>query len=136
MTARNIRFIDDEIWLECGKTKNGDPHMVMLHPEAEWAAQHIPFTAPYDWYYEQFRRAAKEIGRPELWVHDLRRSFASGLLSSGGTLDDVQVALNQKSRAAAERYAHMDLSRKKAIFGRKIPSTISQPRELKPKKSA
>lgn len=132
----NVRRIGNEIWLECGKTKNGEPHMVLVHPEAEWAVDYLPFKLGYREYYDALKTAAAEIGRPELWMYDMRRSFASGVLSRGGTIDDVQIALNQKSRAAAERYAHMDLTRKKAIFGRFPHTTQKQSKREKPKKAA
>lgn len=136
LTKASLHRIGGEVWIECGRTKNGEPHMVLVHPVAEWAVEFIPFKRTYRDYYDTFKAAAKAIGRPELWMYDMRRSFASGVLNRGGTIDDVQVALNQKSRAAAERYAHMDLARKKAIFGRISHTTPATVSELRPKKRA
>lgn len=140
----HIKRIGGEAWLECGKTKNGTPNLVPVFPEHEWALVWIPFDRwGAETYYRRFKRACKAIGRPDLWMHDLRRSFASDVLSAGGTIDDVQVGLNQKSRAAAERYSWMDVDGKREIFRRgrdavsqKLHTVSARGRGEKPKKVA
>lgn len=116
LTKASISTINKQKWIECGTTKNGDPHMVPVHDKALWALDFIPFTRSYSTYYVKFKAAATRMGRGDLWMHDKRRSWASKVLNNGGTLDDVQIGLNQKSRAAAERYAWMDTKRKASLF--------------------
>jgi integrase len=133
LTRANISKVGKETWLTIGKTKNGEPNKIPVRDEDLWTLTHIPFDkVGQDTHYRRYKKAAVAIGRPDLWGHDLRRSFASELLSSGGSLDDVQIALNQKSRAAAERYAWADVAHKRSLFlGQKLHTTKAKKRVAK-----
>lgn len=108
----------NDVWLDIGQTtKNGEPVMKFVHPEARKALDFIPFTMSDSWYYDRWHEAIAKIGRPDLKPHDLRHSLASEILSrTTGTLEQVQSALHQKSIASAQRYAHLYPSRMKAIL--------------------
>lgn len=49
----------------------------------------------------------KEAGCPDLWIHDLRRSFASAALSAGLTLAQVGELLGHKNAQTTKGYAYL-----------------------------
>lgn len=107
-----------DVWLEIGRTKNGDPIMKYVHPEARWALDYIPFQYGDRYFYNRWHPAAAAIGRPDLRPHDaFRHSLASEIVSrKGGTLQDVMAALHQRSPQSAKRYSHLYPERQKAIL--------------------
>jgi integrase len=106
-TRADIKRNGDETWLNVGTTKNGTPRMVPIHAAIEPDLKRIPFTRPARHYYAAFQRARKKAGLDHLRMHDLRHSLASEIISTGGTLADVQGALHHKSVASSRRYAHL-----------------------------
>lgn len=54
-----------------------------------------------------FYRDAIESGLPKIKVHDLRHTFASNFLMSGGSLFDLQQILGHSSYEMTKRYAHL-----------------------------
>lgn len=80
-------------WLIRGRGKNH-----MAQPQKPWA---------------KLKEAA---GIRDLWLHDLRHTFASYLLSSGQTLGVVGELLGHASTATTRRYAHLiDTERRRAV---------------------
>jgi integrase len=80
-------------WLIRGRGKNH-----MKQPQKPWT---------------QLKEAA---GIRNLWLHDLRHTFASYLLSSGQTLGVVGELLGHASVATTRRYAHLiDTERRRAV---------------------
>ena len=57
-----------------------------------------------------FRKAVKKINIGRIRAHDLRHTFASVYLQSGGTTRDLQIILGHKSMAMMEVYAHFQRS--------------------------
>lgn len=96
-----------ELWLKVGMTKNGTPRMVPVHPKARWALKHLPFERHWRDYYKEFEAARTAAGMGHVRAHDLRHSLASAIISAGGTLDDVRVALHHESLQSSQRYAHL-----------------------------
>lgn len=94
-------------YLRAGTTKNGEPRMVPVHPNAVADLKYLPFLYHWRTYYTQFEKARLAIGMPELVMHDLRHSLASAIVSDGGTLKEVQGALGHKTAQSANRYAHL-----------------------------
>jgi integrase len=106
-----------DVWLEIGRTKNGEPIMKFVHPAARPCLKFIPFQWTDRYFYDRWHAATAAIGRPDLHPHDLRHSLASEVLSRpGGNLDHVRAALHHKSLAAAQRYAHLYPERMKEIL--------------------
>jgi integrase len=96
-----------DVWLEIGKTKNGQPVMKYVHAEVRACLKFIPFAHADTYYYDRWKVAAAKIGRPDMHPHDLRHSLASEIISRpGASLDDVRAALHHKSLQAANRYSH------------------------------
>lgn len=116
LTPDHIHRLRGQTWLEIGRTKNGTPRMVPVHPAIEPDLKRLPFTAERRHYYAAFQRARTKAGLPHLRMHDLRHSLASEIISRGGTLADVQGALHHKSLASSRRYAHLYPERLRAIM--------------------
>jgi integrase len=106
-TTADLERRGREIWLKAGTTKNGTPRMAPVHPEARWALEQLPFERHWRDYYKEFEAARKAAGMRHVRAHDLRHSLASEIISSGGTLADVQGALHHESIASSKRYAHL-----------------------------
>lgn len=103
----DVRRLGRQRWLYVGMTKNGTPRMVPIHKAIVPCLKRLPFKRPARDYYESFEDARNLAGMGHLTAHDLRHSLASAIVSSGGTLADVQAALHHKSAASAKRYAHL-----------------------------
>lgn len=106
-TQADIERKGKRAWLVIGITKNGERRMKPVHPDAQWALEHIPFTRHWREYYRDFETARASLGLQHVTAHDARHTLASLILSSGGSLPDVQGALDQKSAQSAKRYAHL-----------------------------
>jgi integrase len=106
-TRRDVRRLRGESWLYIGTTKNGTPRMVPLHSAIRPCLKYLPFERHWRDYYKAFEHARKKAKLEHVTMHDLRHSLASAIVSSGGTLVDVQGALHHKSVASAKRYAHL-----------------------------
>ncbi|MEX0429800.1 tyrosine-type recombinase/integrase [Spiribacter insolitus] len=52
-------------------------------------------------------RVRREVGMPDLRIHDLRHSFASFLVNAGHSLYEVQALLGHQSPKMTMRYAHL-----------------------------
>lgn len=107
-----------ELWLTVGRTKNDTPRMVPVHPAIRRDLERLPFRRHWRDYYEAFVDARDRAGLAHVRMHDLRHSLASAIISSGGTLPDVQAALNHKSVVSARRYAHLYPERLRKIVMR------------------
>ncbi len=112
----DIRRNGRDVWLSIGITKNGTPRMKWVPPELRSELERIPFKRHWRHYYAAFERARNKAGLSYLRAHDLRHSLASAILSAGGTLPDVQAALDHESAQSAKRYAHMYPERVKAVL--------------------
>ena len=116
-TPADVVRRDGVTYLLVGKTKNGLPRMVPVHPAALADLRRLPFDKHHHrTYYEEFEVARVKIGRPEVTMHDLRHSLASAIISTGGTLSDVQGALHHESQQSSARYSHLYPSRLKDVL--------------------
>lgn len=103
----DVKRLGRELWLQVGITKNGTPRMVPIHPAIRADLKRLPFERHWRDYYADFEKARKAAKLEHVRAHDLRHSLASEIISSGGTLADVQAALHHESVASAKRYAHL-----------------------------
>jgi len=117
-TSADLERRGSELWLKVGMTKNRTPRMTPIHPDALWALKYLPFRRNWREYYRDFEKGRKAAGMPHVHAHDLRHSLASAIISSGGTLADVQAALWHESPTSSSRYAHLYPERmRSAILG-------------------
>lgn len=142
-TSADVIRRDGVTYLLVGKTKNGLPRMVPVHPAALPDLRRLPFDKHHHrTYYEEFEAARLKIGRPEVTMHDLRHSLASAIISTGGTLSDVQGALHHESQQSSARYSHLYPSRLKDVLfavgkpAQKRPRIAHKSDGDKPKKAA
>lgn len=102
------------------KTKNGDPLDVYLCDQAIKVLESLPRFDGCDWVFvnpktmncvkdikKAWRRILKRCGIKNLVIHDLRRSFATVLLSSGVEPAVVAKILGHKSLLATNVYAKL-----------------------------
>lgn len=107
------------IW-SIDKTKNGDPLDVYLCDQAIKVLNSLPRFDGCDWVFvnpktmdrvkdikKAFKRILKRCGIKNLVIHDLRRSFATVLLSSGVEPSVVAKILGHKSLLATNVYAKL-----------------------------
>lgn len=98
-----------------GLTKNGKPILLPIvplikKPLEEWIA--LKERPHMRTIYKYFKRAAAEIGKPDLHFHDLRHTTASFLLNAGHGIATVAEVLNCTIQNA-QRYAHLSLENKR-----------------------
>lgn len=96
-----------------GKTtsETGDMEVVTLPPAAMEILDQLPRkreeilggAMPWTWW----RRVRAEIGAPDLWMRDLRRTFATVGLSHGASLGLIGELLNHKSAQTTTVYAKL-----------------------------
>ena len=96
-----------KVLLAVGKTKNGTPRTVPVHPKARWALAYLPFQHAEQYYYARFNHVRKAAGLPDLVPHAGRHVVATDILLNGGTLADVSAALHHKHWGSSARYAHL-----------------------------
>jgi integrase len=95
------------VLLAVGKTKNGAPRLVPVHPKARWALAYLPFQHAARFFYVHFNQARKSAGLPGLVPHAARHIVATDILLNSGTLADVSAALHHKHWGSSARYAHL-----------------------------
>ncbi len=117
------------------KTKNGQSRHVPLNEEAVALLAAQPSRSESPWVFpgrdgtkalvnpvKAFRRIKERAGIEQSFrIHDLRHSFASLVVSSGGTLYHAQHLLGHKSSKTTQRYAHLADSEQ-----RRASETVSQ----------
>jgi len=65
------------------------------------------YGKPYTTIMKVWSRLRTKTGLPHLRLHDLRHSYASFLVNSGRTLNEVQQILGHSDSKVTERYAHL-----------------------------
>lgn len=96
-----------KVMLQVGKTKNGSPRLVPIHPKARWTLAYLPFRHAARYYYDRFHEVREAAGLPDLVPHAGRHVVATDILLNGGTLADVSAALHHKHWGSSARYAHL-----------------------------
>ena len=70
----------------------------------EWIERAIPSPVQYKWLREHFKRAAREVGLPDLRLHDLRHCFGQWATDAGLPEAKVQVAMRHANPEMTRRY--------------------------------
>jgi integrase len=94
------------------ESKTGFPRQVPIHPGIVGILNSPDFLVEWNiWRLERsFRRAVKRAKLGKLRFHDLRHTFASKYLESGGTIADLREILGHRTLAALQIYAHFQQS--------------------------
>lgn len=86
-------------------SKNGDPHVLPVHPKITSAIKVKLHSVSYT--SQLFRKARTAAGMPHFHFHDLRHSAASEMINQDIDLYTVGAVLNHKSAASTKRYSHL-----------------------------
>ena len=151
LRKRNIDFVRREITLEAAEVKNNKDRIV---PLCAWLCDELEAlcsTTPGDlvfcyqdtstlvWKpYPEFKKfwttARERSGVKRLKFHDLRHTFASWWVQSGGSLMVLRDVLGHSSLAMVERYAHLNTEARhqevKRIFEHTL-NTVNTPTSAK-----
>lgn len=74
--------------------------------EITLSSEYVVFQRHPDSFRKVFRKMSQEAGVKEIRYHDLRHTFASIFLMSGGNIYDLQRILGHSSVQVTERYTH------------------------------
>jgi integrase len=133
---RHVDFDGREVVVE--DSKSGDSRRVPLHPEAmnmlrpfrglpEAPVFMMPDGSPVliTSLSRAFKNAAREIGRGDLRLHDLRHVCGTRLLAQSANLPEVAALLGHKTLAMARRYAHVTRTRLHDLVA-SVPATADK----------
>jgi integrase len=88
-----------------GTKTGGSEAPVQVDPEMwTWIERAIPSPVQYKWLREHFKRAAREVGLPDLRLHDLRHCFGQWAIDGGIPESKVQVAMRHADPSMTRRY--------------------------------
>ena len=88
-----------------GTKTDGSEAPVQVDPELwPWIERAIPSPVQYKWLREHFKRAARDVGLPDLRLHDLRHCFGQWAVDAGVPESVVQVALRHANPEMTRRY--------------------------------
>lgn len=100
------RIADGYIYVAT-KNKRDDPSTVPINPKIKRALRMVDFKA---WSKNRltraFGRAVKRAKLGRVRFHDLRHTFCSTYLQSGGTIADLRMITGHKSLKSLQKYAH------------------------------
>ena len=100
----------DSQLFDLGKTKNGQPRLVPVHPRLAhilrnpdlWPLKYTKWTNS-----KAFKAAARLAGLPEAVLHDMRHSTASEMAQGGADLYTIGGVLGHQSTVTTTRYTHL-----------------------------
>ncbi len=114
----NVRL--DQRLLTVPLSKSGKPRHIPLSGEAVELIHSIPRVSGCPWLfpghvpdkplsdiYVFWNKLRRELGLPDVRVHDLRHTFASFLVNAGHSLYEVQKLLGHGDPRTTMRYAHL-----------------------------
>ena len=121
----NQSVTGENIWI-IPTTKNGEPHIVPLLPEAMKVLQErkrradglspwvFPSKTSKSGHFVDMKRGwtrlRKDAKIPDVHIHDLRRTLGSWMAGGGASLPIIQRALGHETLAATQIYARLDLA--------------------------
>lgn len=93
------------------QTKTGNPRVIPIHPKILVDVTNLKMD---EWTQDRleraFIRAVKRANLGKLRFHDLRHTFCSKYLESGGTIADLKEISGHKSLSALQIYTHFQPS--------------------------
>jgi integrase len=76
-----------------------------------------------------FDTARKQIGRPELRIHDLRHTFGTWLNRRGTDINKIKEAMGHSDIVSTQRYLHVGVDEVREELNKNIRFNIAAPRE-------
>jgi integrase/recombinase XerD len=125
LLKKHVHFENETIQLPGEITKNGKPRTVPILPEfrdqfeafcsrtlGESVFSHFcnerKSFVPFSTFQNFFRLARTRAGLKDVTIHDLRHTFASWWVQSGGDMYVLKDILGHSSMQMVERYGHLD----------------------------
>ena len=109
--------------IECATTKTGIPRVLHFQPDTAELIKRVWRSRPEDElmfqgrvpghvnsYRTTWQAVCKEIGLPDLHMHDLRHAAAADLLRSGVTLAVAAQVLGHSPQVLHRRYGHLEVA--------------------------
>lgn len=103
-TEDNLLPLTKAIHVPGTKTDGSDAPVQVDAELWGWIERAIPSPVQYGWLRIHFKRAAREVGLPDLRLHDLRHCFGQWAIDGGVPESVVQVALRHADPAMTRRY--------------------------------
>lgn len=123
----HVKTYSGQTELHLPSTKSGTSQTVYLSQPALAILKQIPKQVGNDYIFagnkpgqhlvnldKPWQRVRKKAGIEDIWLHDLRRTFASRMVQSGVSLKIVQETLRHKSGASVHVYARLAGKEKQA----------------------
>lgn len=108
--------------IECPTTKTGVPRVLHFRPETAQLIERVCKQRPDDElvfpgrragepisYRTAWTRTVRDIGRPDLHMHDVRHARAAALLRAGTTLPIAAQVMGHSPAVLARRYGHLEV---------------------------
>ncbi|WP_246174183.1 site-specific integrase [Paraburkholderia hayleyella] len=105
-----LRAVPTKSGFSLGRTKNGQPRLIPIHPRIAVIARRVKFTVLPWKVKSEWVKTRKKSGHPDIRFHDLRHSAASEMINAGIDLYTVAGVLGHKTTASTRRYAHLATS--------------------------
>ncbi|CAB3750959.1 integrase [Burkholderia sp. MSh2] len=102
-----LRAVPTKDGFSLGRTKNGRPRLIPIHPRIAVIARRIKFTVPTWKVKDEWIKARRKSGHLDARFHDLRHSAASEMINAGIDLYTVAGVLGHKTTTSTKRYAHL-----------------------------
>lgn len=105
VTPAHLMPTDHAIRVPGTKTKASKATVVVGEGLWPWIERAVPSPLRAKWLRTHFKRAAKEIGRPELVLHDLRHATAVFALAGAAPINAVRDLMRHESAGQSMDYA-------------------------------
>jgi integrase len=102
-----LRAVPMKDGFSLGTTKNGRPRIVPIHPKIAVIARRVKYTIRASKLKDEWNKARRKAGYPDVRFHDLRHSAASEMINAGVDLYTVGGVLGHKTVTSTKRYAHL-----------------------------
>ncbi len=83
--------------------------------EDEYVFCHVMSGRPISEFKSAWKSVCKLAGLKDFHFHDLRHTYATNILSSGGDMKDVKDMLGHKDVRSTNRYTHLSVLRKENV---------------------
>ena len=104
LEEHHLRHLTREIEVPGTKTA-ASQGVIVVGPDAwEWVKRAVPAPHKYKWLYTHWKRACREVGVPDLTLHDLRHLYGQTLVDAGRPEASVQQSLRHTDPTMTRRY--------------------------------
>lgn len=110
------------IQVPAGAKTESSSEIIRVGPETwAWVQRAVPEPAPYKRIYRAFKRGAREVGSPDLTLHDLRHLHGMILSDAGESEARIQSSLRHADPSMTRRYT---MQRDRGETGRTVDGVL------------